>query len=160
MISVGSQIPNIELQTMQNGKVQKVSMHDLLKGKKSILFAVPGAFTPTCSEQHLPGYLGHLFDFRRKGIDQILCVSVNDAFVMNAWAKDQNIQNEIIMLADGSAEFTKAIGMDMDMYKFGFGIRSRRYAMMIDDLEVKILHAEKKGGELDLSKAENMLEAL
>jgi peroxiredoxin len=159
MIKLDERIPEIKLQTMNGRKVVSKNATEFFAGKKTLLFAVPGAFTPTCSEQHLPGYMNCLFDLRKAGVEQVACISVNDAFVMNAWAKDQNITDEILMLADGSAEFSKAMGLDLDLSKFGFGIRCSRYAMLIDDNVVKLLKVE-KGGALKVSKAEVMLEAL
>lgn len=156
MIKVGEQLPSVKVQLMEGKKVVSRDVREIFARKRSVLFAVPGAFTPTCSEKHLPGYLSSLYDFKKAGIEQIACVSVNDAFVMAAWAKDQNITNEILMLADGSAEFNRAIGLDMDMSKFGFGMRSMRYAMIIDDNEVKLLNVE-KGGGLKVSSAEVVL---
>ena len=160
MIKVGDKIPaNLSLYVMDSGKPNKLSTEALFKSKRTVLFAVPGAFTPTCSELHLPGYLSCLYDFREKGVNQVACVSVNDVFVMNAWAKANNIVDEITMLADGNADFTKALGLEIDMSKFGLGLRSIRYAMVIDDMVVTMLKAE-QGGELNVSKAEVVLEAL
>lgn len=160
MIKVGDIVPQVMLQRMDDGKVVSVDTRELLSGKKTVIFAVPGAFTPTCSEQHLPGYVGRSFDFRKKGVDQIICVSVNDAYVMHAWAREQSITNEVMMLADGSGDFTRAIGMELDLSKFGFGLRSRRYAMLIDDGVVSVLLAEINGGELKVSNADSMMDAL
>ena len=159
MIKINDRIPEVKLQTMNGRKVISKVATEIFAGKKTLLFAVPGAFTPTCSEQHLPGYMNCLFDLRKLGVQQVACVSVNDAFVMNAWAKDQNITDEILMLADGSADFAKALGLELDMSKFGFGLRSARYAMLIDDNVVKLLNVE-KGGALKVSKAEVILEDL
>lgn len=160
MIKVGDVVPHCILQRLEDGKVVSVDVQALLSGKKTIIFAVPGAFTPTCSEQHLPGYVGRSFDFRKMGVDQIICVSVNDAYVMHAWARDQSITNEVMMLADGSGEFTRAIDMELDLSKFGFGMRSRRYAMLVDDGVVSVVLAEQNGGELKVSNADSMMEAL
>lgn len=159
MIRIGESIPDITLQRWQNSKVERISTKKLFEGKRTLLFAVPGAFTPTCSEQHLPGYVRSSLDFKRKGIDQIVCVSVNDAFTMNAWAKDQNIDNEVMLIADGNGEFTKSIGMELDATRFGLGMRSTRYAMLIDDGVVKKTWIE-NGGALQESKAENVLNSL
>jgi peroxiredoxin len=159
VIKIGDTIPDVNLQRWQNSKVERISSKKLFEGKRTLLFAVPGAFTPTCSEQHLPGYVRSSLEFKRKGIDQIICISVNDAFTMNAWAKDQNIDNEVLLFADGNGEFTKSIGMELDATRFGLGIRSVRYAMLIDDGVVKKAWIE-NGGALQESKAEIVLSDL
>lgn len=160
MIKEGDKLPeNITLQYMQGKKVKNITSGDLFKGKKTVMFAVPGAFTPACSELHLPGYVTYSFEIKSKGVDQIICIAVNDAFVMSAWAKDNNIVDEVKMIADGNGDFTKAIGLNMDMSKFGLGERSMRYSMIIDDGVVTILNLE-KGGAFDVSKAEIIVDAL
>jgi peroxiredoxin len=131
--------------------------HELFAGKKVLLFAVPGAFTPTCSEAHLPGYVRLAEQFKAKGVDIIACVAVNDAFVMNAWGKAQQAE-QLMMLADGDASFSKALGLEKDTGNFG-GLRSQRYAMLIDDLTISILKLE-PGKGLEQSKAENLLALL
>jgi peroxiredoxin len=133
-IKVGDKIVNEPLMIPSKEKgVGSLNLQEFSKGKKIIVFAVPAAFSPTCSRTHLPGYLENYDKLMDKGIDAIICVSVNDIFVMKAWAKDQNSGDKVILAADGSAKFTKAIGMDVDLDAFGQGIRSKRYSMLIDD---------------------------
>ncbi len=138
----------------ENGP-EKVTSKSLLMGKKIALFAVPGAFTPVCSVTHLPGYVIHADTIKEKGIDNIICLSVNDAFVMGAWGKASNA-DEIIMLADGNAELTKAMGLEMDASGFGMGTRSKRYSMVIDNQTVTHLNIE-PAGDIEISSAEHML---
>ena len=133
-------------------------MADLCAGKKVVLFAVPGAFTPTCSAAHLPGYVVNADEIKAKGVDAIVCLSVNDAFVMNAWSQGQNA-SEIIMAADGNGEFTKAMGLEMDGSGFGLGIRSSRYSLVAEDGKITVLNLE-KGGAFEVSSAEAVLAAL
>ena len=129
------------------------------KVPSATLFAVPGAFTPTCSQRHLPGYVDRAGDIKGRGIDTIACLSVNDAFVMGAWGKDQNVGEKVMMLADGSGDFTKAVGLELDLTKGGLGTRSQRYSMLVEDGVVKALHIE-KAGQFEVSSAEAMLKAL
>ena len=131
MISAGATLPEATLSTLVNGEMQDFHTTTLFEDKKVVLFAVPGAYTPTCSQAHLPGYVALADKIKAKGVDSIICLSVNDAFVMNAWGKANNA-DEIMMLADGNGEFTKSIGLDMDTDTFG-GVRSIRYSMLIDD---------------------------
>ena len=160
MIKEGDKVPgDISLQYMDEKKVKTLKTEGLFKGKKTVMFAVPGAFTPTCSEQHLPGYVTYSYELKKKGVDQIICLSVNDAFVMDAWAKDNNIVDEVLMLADGSGDFTRALGLELDLSKFFLGKRSMRYSMIIDDGVVTMLNLE-KGGAFDVSKAELILDIL
>lgn len=159
-IKVGNRIPNVTLRYMgEDGKPATVTTEELLKGKRVVLFALPGAFTPTCSKAHLPGFVVNADAIKAKNVDRIICLSVNDAFVMHAWGKDQNVDDNILMLADGSAEFSKAIGLDDDRTGTGMGIRSRRYAMVIEDGVVKALNVEKPG-EFQVSDAETILKLL
>lgn len=139
--------------------MQEISTGDLTKGKKVVLFAVPGAFTPTCSLKHLPGFIEKADALKAKGVDTIACVSVNDAFVMDAWSKSVGADGKVLMLADGSALFTKSIGADLDLTDKGLGIRSRRYAMLLDDGTVKVLNLE-EGGAFTISSADDILQAL
>lgn len=132
---------------------------ELVKGKKIALFAVPGAFTPTCSAQHLPGYVELADQLKAKGIDEIWCVAVNDAFVMGAWGREQNTQNKVRMLADGSATWTKALGLELDLVAKGLGVRSRRYSAVIDNGVVSILNLE-EGGAFEVSDAKTLLSQL
>ena len=158
-IKVGDKLPNITLATMKTEGPQPVSVEELCSGKKVVLFAVPGAFTPTCSAQHLPGFVTNAAALKEKGVDVIACVAVNDPFVMSAWGQDRNVGEDILMLADGNAEFTSAIGLEMDGSGFGLGTRSQRYAMIIDDGEVSTLNVE-SGPGLDVSSAETLLTTL
>ena len=159
-IKVGDKVPNITLRCMgKDGKPATLTTEELFKGKRVVLFALPGAFTPTCSKAHLPGFVVNADVIKQKNVDQIVCLSVNDAFVMDAWGKDQNVDGNILMLADGSAEFTKAIGLDDDRTANGMGIRSRRYAMVVDDGVVKALNVEQPG-EFKVSDAETILNLL
>lgn len=156
-IKVGDRIPAATLNVIKDG-VQSVSTDELFKGKKVVLFSVPGAFTPTCSEKHLPGFVEHYQQFRQRGIE-VVCMAVNDAFVMKAWAKDRGVPEGLLMLADGNGEFAKALGLEMDSSKFGMGMRSRRFALYAEDEVVKVLHVEAPG-EFRVSSAEAMLAAL
>lgn len=159
-ISVGDQVPSVSLFHFVDGKVAILHSDELLCGKRSIVFAVPGAFTSTCSDQHLPGFVNNAYKFWKKGIEQVVCISVNDAFVMRAWQQDQAILDEVVMVADGNGEFTKAIGLTLDLRAVGMGVRSRRYAMVVDDGVVTHLLVEPTGGGRAASRAEAVLEAL
>lgn len=154
MISIGESLPLASFQCLTKEGMQNPDTAKLFGGKRVILFAVPGAFTPTCSEAHLPGYVINADKFKKKGIDSIICVAVNDAFVMSAWGKAQNAE-ALILVADGDASFTKAIGLEMDTGAFG-GIRSQRYAMLVENAVVKILNVEKPK-QFEVSTAEAML---
>ena len=156
-IQVGDSIPEATLNTLRNG-VQAVDTKELFGGRKVVLFAVPGAFTPTCSAKHLPGFVAHLDDFRQRGID-VLCLSVNDAFVMDAWAKSQDVPAEVTMLADGNGAFTRALGLELDATAFGMGLRSKRFALVADDGVVTSLFVEAPG-EFKVSSAEHVLQNL
>lgn len=157
MIEKGQKLPEATLsQLTQDGMVNH-QVSELFAGKKVVLFAVPGAFTPTCSEAHLPGYVVLADKFQEKGVDLIACVSVNDAFVMKAWGEAQNA-SELMMLGDGDASFTKALGLEMDTAGFG-GVRSQRYAMVVEDGIVTLLNVEAPS-EFEASKAEVILEAI
>jgi peroxiredoxin len=155
-IKVGDKLPDATFRTMKDGKPADMTVSELTKGKKVALFAVPGAFTPTCSARHLPSYKEKAAELRKKGVDTIACVSVNDVFVMNAWGKDQSVGDDIVMLADGNGAFAKAVGLEMDASGFGMGSRSRRYSMIVDDGVVKQLNVE-QGGEFKVSAADYML---
>lgn len=156
-IQVGDQLPDVELQIMGEKGPELVRTADLFGGKKVVLFAVPGAFTPTCSAAHLPGFVVHADKIRDKGVDSIICTSVNDAFVMDAWGKSQNA-DDIIMLADGLGDFASALGLTQDRTANKMGIRSQRYAMIINDGTVELLNIDSKG--LDTTSAETLLAAL
>jgi peroxiredoxin len=157
MIKKGDQLPTSSLQRLSSDGMQTLSNDDLFKGKKVILFAVPGAFTPTCSEAHLPGYVVNFDTFKEKAVDDILCLAVNDAFVMKAWGDSQNAEN-LLMLADGDGSFTKALGLEMETGGFG-GLRSQRYSMLIDNGVVTELNIEAPKS-FEVSKAEYMLDLI
>lgn len=158
MIQVGDKIPSKTVAEIdKDGQAHRVKTDELFAGKKVVLFAVPGAFTPTCSDEHLPGFIANADKIKAKGVDMVACIAVNDSFVMAEWAKTQNTE-ELTILADGGASFTKEIGLELDTRGFG-GVRSRRYAMLIDDGVVKVLNAE-EATDLEVSSAEKILEAL
>jgi len=158
-ISVGQRLPDATFMTMGENGPEPVSTSDIFGGKRVALFAVPGAFTPTCSAKHLPGFKERADEFKAKGIDNIACTSVNDVFVMGAWAKDQGVSGEMTMLADGNGEFAKAMGLELDGSGFGMGGRSQRYALVANDGVVESLHVE-EGGEFKVSSADYVLENL
>ena len=157
-IQEGENLPEATLHLMQEGKPTPMTVGDLFVGKKVVLFAVPGAFTPTCSNAHLPGYVVKADELKAKAVDSIVCLSVNDAFVMDAWGKDKNA-DQLLMVADGNGDFTKALGLEMDGSGFGLGTRSQRYAMIVDDGKVTKLAVEAPG-KLEVSAAEAILESL
>ena len=157
-IKSGDKIPSVTLKTMGGEGPQDITTDSIFSGKKVVLFAVPGAFTPGCSMTNLPGFVGNADKIKAKGVDTIACLSVNDAFVMGAWGKDQNA-DEILMLADGNAEFTKACGLEMDGSGFGMGVRCKRMAMIVDDGVVSHFAIEPPGGIVETS-AEKILELL
>ena len=158
-IKVGDTLPQATFMTLTAEGPAPVTFDTLFKGKRVALFAVPGAFTPTCSAKHLPGFKEHAADLKAKGVDTIACVSVNDMFVMKAWAKDQGISDEVLMLADGNGDFTRAIGLEMDGSKFGMGLRSQRYSFVANDGVVEKLNVE-EGGDFKVSSADYMLAQL
>ena len=156
-IKVGDKLPEATLMIAAAEGPQASSTSEIFAGKTVALFALPGAFTPTCSAKHVPGFKQHAAELKAKGVDQIACLSVNDAFVMKAWAKDQGVESEMIMLADGNGDFTKAVGLEMDGSKFGLGSRSQRYSLIAKDGVVTQLNVE-QGGEFKVSSAEYLLE--
>jgi peroxiredoxin len=156
-IQIGDKIPAATLNTLKDG-VQAVDTAELFDGKKVVLFAVPGAFTPTCSAKHLPGYADKFGEFQKRGIE-VACLSVNDAFVMDAWAKSQDVPEGVQMLADGNGAFTQALGLELDATAFGMGLRAKRFALYAEDGVVKQLHVEAPG-EFKVSSAEYVLEHL
>lgn len=158
-IKIGDTLPAGQFMTMTADGPRPVSSDDVFKGKKVALFAVPGAFTPTCSARHLPGYRDEADAFKAKGVDTVACLSVNDVFVMGAWAKDQNVGDKVLLLADGNGDFTKALGLEMDGAKFGMGLRSKRYSMIVNDGTVEQLNVE-EGGEFRVSAADYTLAQL
>lgn len=157
-IQEGDKIPAATLHVMEDGKPAAKTTDELFSGKKVVLFAVPGAFTPTCSQAHLPGYVVHADDILAKGVDSIICMSVNDAFVMGAWGEGANAE-KLIMAGDGNGDFTAALGLELDGTGFGLGKRSQRFAMIVDDGTVTKLAVEAPGA-FEVSKAESMLAAL
>ncbi len=158
-IKVGDTIPSMKLTVATPEGPKETSTDEIFKGKKVVLFAVPGAFTPTCSAKHLPGFVQNVDALHAKGVDTIACIAVNDAFVMDAWAKQQSAGDKITMLADGAAAFAKAIGLELDLNARGMGWRSQRYAMVADDGKVTYLGVEAPGG-FEVSKAEAVLATL
>jgi peroxiredoxin (alkyl hydroperoxide reductase subunit C) len=166
MIAVGQKLPNATLYEFINEETEGCSLgpnafevEKLAAGKKIVLFALPGAFTPTCSAKHVPGYVEHFDAIKAKGVDEIWCVSVNDPFVMGAWGRDQKVGKKIRMLGDGSAEFTKKLGLELDLTARGFGVRSDRYAMIIEDSVVKSFDREAPG-KFEVSDAASILKKL
>jgi peroxiredoxin len=159
-IKVGDSLPaDVKLKEMGDGGPKDVTVGELFKGKKVVLFAVPGAFTPTCSMKHLPGFVEQAAAIRQKGVDEVVCLSVNDAFVMGAWGEQQKAKGKVRMVADGNGELTGALGLGVDASGFGMGQRSRRYAMIVDDGKVTELLVE-PGGGLNVSSAESVLAKL
>jgi peroxiredoxin len=160
MVHVGDQLPAATLRQMTADGIKEVPVADLTRGSKVVLFAVPGAFTPTCSEKHLPGFLSKAADLKAKGIEKIVCVAVNDPFVMGVWEKTSGAGDKVQMLSDGNGEFTKAIGMEFDGSGAGLGTRSKRYAMVVDNGVVQTLLVEDAPGQAEKSSAEAVLATL
>lgn len=158
-IKEGEQLPDVKLTEMVDGKPSQVSLAELSKGKRVVAFAVPGAFTPTCSIKHLPGFIEQEAAIRKKGVDEIVCISVNDAFVMDAWGKHSAANGRVRMLADGNGDFTRAVGLALDAKGFGMGERSQRYAMIVKDGKVEALMVE-PGPGLAASSADAVLARL
>ena len=156
-IQAGDRLPEVQLQRIREG-VENVDSRDLFDGRKVVIFAVPGAFTPTCSERHLPGFVEHFDDFRKRGVD-VACVAVNDPFVMKAWGDSQHVPDGLMMLADGNGDFTRALGLEMDASAYGMGTRSKRYAIYADDGVAKQVLVEAPG-EFRVSSAEHVLSQL
>ena len=151
-------IPSSEVFILENGEPIQKNIQSFLKNKKSVIFGLPGAYTSVCSAKHLPGYVKNSEKYKEKGIDQIICMSVNDPFVMNAWGKENNVGDKIIMMGDPFLNFTKAIGAEVDKSGRGLGIRSNRYTMLVDDLKIIKIQEEKDAGSCKISAAENFLE--
>jgi glutaredoxin/glutathione-dependent peroxiredoxin len=158
-IQVGDRIPSASFRIKTDEGIKELTTDEVFKGKKVVLFSVPGAFTPTCSAKHLPGFVQKAADFKAKGVDTIACLSVNDAFVMDAWGRDQQVGGKVTMLADGNAAFAKALGLELDATGVGLGIRSQRFAMVVEDGVVTGLHVEQPGA-FEVSSAEAMLATL
>jgi peroxiredoxin len=156
-IKENDQIPNSEVFVMEEGEPVKKNTHKFLKDKKVVLFGLPGAYTSVCSAKHLPGYVNMFEQYKKKGIDHIICISVNDPFVMNAWGKKHNVGEKILMVGDPFLNFTKAIGADVDKSARGLGIRSNRYTMLVDNLKVIKLKEEEDAGSCEVSSAENFI---
>ena len=153
-------IPNSEVFVLENGEPIKKNIENILKNKKSVIFGLPGAYTSVCSAKHLPGYVNNSEKYKQKGVDQIICMSVNDPFVMNAWGKENNVGDKIIMMGDPFLNFTKAIGAEVDKSGRGLGIRSNRYTMLVDNLKVIKIQEEKDTGSCEISAAENFLKLI
>lgn len=158
-IKVGETIPSMKLMTASADGPKEISTDELFKGKKVVMFGVPGAFTPTCSMRHLPGFVENADAIRAKGVDRVVCLAVNDAFVLGAWAKQSSVDDKVIMLADGSGTFTKALGLELDLSGRGLGVRCQRFALVADDGKVTHVAVEQPGG-FEVSKAEAILNQL
>ena len=158
-VKVGDTVPSATFTTFGPDGPRPVTSDELFKGKTVALFAVPGAFTPTCSAKHVPGFKAHAAEIKAKGVDTIACLSVNDVFVMKAWGEDQGVGDGILMLADGNGDFTKAVGLEFDGARFGMGLRSQRYSVIVKDGVVAELNVE-QGGEFKVSTAEYLLAQL
>ncbi len=156
-IQVGDSLPAATFAVVRT-RMEYLTGDAVFKGNRVVLFAVPGAFTPTCSERHLPGYVAHLAEFRQRGIE-VACVAVNDAYVMQAWGRQHNVPEDLLMLADGNGEFARALGLELDSRRFGMGVRMRRFALYAVDAVVKVLHVEAPG-EFRVSSAPAMLAAI
>jgi peroxiredoxin len=159
MIKVGDKLPAAEFATMTGDGQQKVSTEVVFGGRKVVLFGVPGAFTPTCSMNHLPGFVKNAEAIKAKGVDTIACVAVNDVHVMNAWGKSAGVDGKIMMLADGNGDFARKLGLEVDLTVAGMGLRNKRYSMLVDNGVVKSLHVEDKSG-VNVSGADTILEDL
>jgi glutaredoxin/glutathione-dependent peroxiredoxin len=158
-IKVGDKVPSVTLRYLTPEGPKGVSSEEFFGGKKVVLFGLPGAFTRTCSERHLPSYVTRAAELKAKGVDTIACLALNDLFVMGAWGKQHKADDKVVMLGDGSGDFTRAIGLELDRIKEGMGVRSQRYSMLVDNGVVKALHVEQPG-QYDVSSAEAMLQAL
>jgi glutaredoxin/glutathione-dependent peroxiredoxin len=158
-VKVGDKVPSVTVRYVTADGVQAVSTDDFFRGKKVALFAVPGAYTRTCSQRHLPSYVAHADELKAKGVDTIACIAVNDQFVMDAWGKEHGGDGKIVMLGDGSGDFVRAMGLELDRTKEGMGMRSQRYSMLVEDGIIKALNVEQPG-VFEVSSAEAMLKAL
>ena len=158
-LKVGATLPDVTFMTMTADGPVPMSTDDVFAGKRVALFAVPGAFTPTCSAKHLPGFIAKAAELKAKGVDRIACTSVNDVFVMGAWGKDQGAGDDVLMLADGNGDFASALGLEMDGSAFGMGKRSQRYALVVNDKKVEHVFVDEPGN-FEVSSAEHMLKAL
>lgn len=158
-IAAGDKIPEVTLYHMTGDGPAAVTTGEIFSGKKVAIFGVPGAFTPTCSAKHLPGFIQHAAEFKAKGVDQIVCLSVNDAFVMGAWGKDQGAGEDVLLAADGSADFTKATGLELDLNARGLGLRCQRFAMVVDNGVVNSIEID-EAGAFEKTSAEAVLASL
>ena len=158
-IQVGGKVPSVKVKVVRADGTKEANTAELFAGKKAVLFAVPGAFTPLCSAQHLPGFVTKLDEIKRKGVDEVFCLSVNDGWVMDAWGKDRAATGKVTLIADGSGEFTKAMGLELDATGAGLGIRSQRYAAIVQDGVIEHLAVEKPM-KFEVSSAEAVLQAL
>jgi peroxiredoxin len=159
-IRVGDRLPEAKFKVRTADGLEDVTTAQVFAGKKAVLFAVPGAFTPTCHSKHLPSFLDHYEDLKAKGVETIACVAVNDAFVLDQWAKSNDVAGRVLMLSDGNGSFTKAIGMELDASGAGLGIRSLRYSMLVEDGMVKILNVEESPGVMEVTGADKLLAAM
>jgi len=156
-IRENDQIPNVDVFVMEDGEPVKKNTQIFLKDKKVVIFGLPGAYTSVCSAKHLPGYVNMFEQYKEKGIDHIICISVNDPFVMNAWGKEHNVGDKILMVGDPFLNFTKGIGADVDKSARGLGVRSNRYTMLVDNLKIVKLQEEEDTGSCEISAAENFI---
>ena len=159
-IKIGDKVPAVTLRHLTPEGPKEITTDELFGGKKVVLFAVPGAFTPACSQRHLPGYVEKAADLKAKGIDTVACIAVNDQAVMGAWGKAQNVGDKVTMLADGSADFARAVGLEIDLSRAGLGTRSKRYSMLVENGTVKALNVEQVPSQVEVSSADAMLKAL
>ncbi len=158
VVKAGDRIPSATFTTMTAEGPRPMTSQDVFKARKVALFGVPGAFTPTCSAKHLPGFLAHIGDFEAKGVELVACVSVNDVYVMAAWGKDQKVGDKILMLADGNGEFGRALGLEVDLSAFGMGMRTKRFSLLADKGVVTVLNVDESG--FKLTGAEHLLEQI
>ena len=159
MIKVGDSVPNVTLKHLGENGMEDINTGDFFAGRKVVLFGLPGAFTPTCSAKHLPGFVGHIDEIKAKGVDEVACLSVNDAFVMKAWAENQGAEGKVTMLPDGVAAFTKAAGLDIDLTAPGMGVRSQRFAMIVEDGKVTWMEIDERGS-FEKTAAEHVMTQL
>ena len=159
-LKVNDNVPDSEIFVLENGEPIKKNIKDLLKRKKTVIFGLPGAYTSVCSAKHLPGYVNNYQQYKDKGIELIICMSVNDPFVMSAWGKENNVGDKILMIGDPFLNFTKAIGAEVDKSGRGLGVRSNRYTILVDDMKVIKLQEEKDTGSCEISAAENFLKLI
>jgi peroxiredoxin (alkyl hydroperoxide reductase subunit C) len=159
-IKENDQIPNVDIFVIENGEPVKKNTEILLKDKKVVIFGLPGAYTSVCSAKHLPGYVNMFEQYKEKGIDHIICISVNDPFVMSAWGKEHNVEDKILMIGDPFLNFTKGIGADVDKSARGLGVRSNRYTMLVDNLKIVKLQEEADTGSCEISAAENFIKLI